>query len=236
LPCFSLITTSNLSISTNNLAADLLAYNTSKQMTMEVALELEYSGESPQLESNLNDEEDQIEQLLSDKLMQGYTLLEKSCPSCATPLVKKEAAVEDKSDPTANKAVEIPVLVSSQSFDQPFRPVPGVPFCVACQSHVVTEESEISILERCDSLKHKGSILVALKGDSFSDDGASQPESKKDLPLLEENGPSMVEHDSPASPQYEEKKEEEPSAVTPTGMVMDNEHDADDIMAEYSVR
>jgi hypothetical protein len=239
-----------------------------------MAMEVEYNGEVPEL----NDEEAQIEQLLSDKLMQGYVLLEKSCPSCATPLVKK--GVEDTDDPRHNaiKAMDNPVLVSSQSFEQPFRPIAGVPFCVACQSHVVTEEAEISILERCDSLKHKGSILVALKGDSFTDASQSHydtvPEQEQDeqgeeaqeksmpnkqyppaspsfsLRSLEENSPSMMDQDeeySPASPQHDEKKEEEPSAaVTPsaatasfsqdTGMVTDQDHDADDIMAEYSVR
>lgn len=235
--------------------------HTNKQMATEV--EAEYSGEVPGLESNLNDEEDHIEQMLSEKLMQGYILLEKSCPTCATPLVKQ--VVEEDSDHRATKAVDTPVLVSSQSFDQPFRPVAGVPFCVACQSHVVTEEAEISILERCDSLKHRGSILVALKGDSVTDD-ASQPhhdtvpeqDDQREIALtpgvsprssLEENKPTMVEYeeqDSPASQQHDEKKEDEPLAVTPlavspaisheTGMVMDHDNDADDIMAEYSVR
>jgi hypothetical protein len=65
-------------------------------------------------------------------------------------------------------------MVLSESFDQPFKPVPGVPICVACQSHVITHESEISILEQCDSLKDKGSILVALKD---SDDSQYSEES-----------------------------------------------------------
>ena len=136
--------------------------------TEQSQLEVKYSGE----------DEDHIEQLLSDKLMQGYVLLEKSCPSCATPLVKQGVDDDAEGDISYNaKPVDIPVLVSSQSFDQPFRPIAGVPFCVACQSHVVTEEAEISILERCDSLKHRGSILVALKGDSFTEaeDATTQP-------------------------------------------------------------
>jgi uncharacterized Zn finger protein (UPF0148 family) len=38
------------------------------------------------------DEEAHIEQLLNEKLMQGYLLLEKSCPVCATLLVKNGPA------------------------------------------------------------------------------------------------------------------------------------------------
>jgi hypothetical protein len=55
------------------------------------------------------------------------------------------------------------VLLPQESFDQPFRPVEGVPICVSCKSHVITQETEISILEQCDSLRDKGSIYVALK-------------------------------------------------------------------------
>jgi hypothetical protein len=211
-------------------------------------VEVKYNGE----------DEDQIENLLSEKLMQGYVLLEKSCPSCATPLVKKGLDGNDDDASATNKAVDTPLLVPSMSFDQPFRPVAGVPFCVACQSHVVTEEAEISILERCDSLKHRGSILVALRGDSFTDADAdaddatqshhyqdeeqqeqvqerSMPSDKQDpssnayYPSLEEKEQSMVKHEEQDS--HDEKKEDEPASIS-----QDHENDPDDIMAEYSVR
>ena len=94
------------------------------------------------------DEEAHIEQLLSEKLLQGYVLLEKACPACMTPLVKRN--LEDMQDDNV-APIEKPIVVPSQSFDQPFHPVEGVPFCVACQSHVVTEESEIAILEKCSN-------------------------------------------------------------------------------------
>ena len=107
------------------------------------------------------DDEARIEQLLSEALMEGYVLLEKSCPhpKCATPLVKSNATETDGR--AVDKVLE-PMLVPSQSFEQPFKPIDGVPFCVSCQAHVVTQESEIKILERCDSLKSKGGILVAM--------------------------------------------------------------------------
>lgn len=111
-------------------------------------------------------DEGKIEQLLSEKLMQGYVLLESSCPVCATPLVKNHHEVP-KNFPTEHETpTQQPVMLSSNSFDKPFKPVDGVPICVVCRSHVITSESEISILERCDSLKDKGSILLALNSSS----------------------------------------------------------------------
>ena len=123
------------------------------------------------MENQSNDrggrDESQIENLLSEKLMDGFVLLEKSCPVCATPLVKSAEIYDDDDNKIISGSVDVkPTLVPSGSFEQPFIPVGGVPFCVSCQSHVITQECEISILERCDSLKNKGSILVALQDGS----------------------------------------------------------------------
>lgn len=110
--------------------------------------------------------EARLEQLLSEKLMQGYVLMETCCPKCATPLVKNHHMVpktlgsysRDEGDVRVDKCVLLP----TESFDQPFKPVDGVPMCVACNSHVITQETEIGILEQCDSMRNKGSIYVAL--------------------------------------------------------------------------
>lgn len=110
--------------------------------------------------------EAKIEHLLSEKLMEGYVLLDSSCPVCSTPLVKNNNVTTKKNDSNTNMTK--PVVLSSSSFNKPFKPVDGVPVCVICRSHVVTHESEISILERCDSLKDKGSILLALYSSSSS--------------------------------------------------------------------
>eukprot|EP00537_Pseudo-nitzschia_pungens_P002223 CAMPEP_0172363502 /NCGR_PEP_ID=MMETSP1060-20121228/6846_1 /TAXON_ID=37318 /ORGANISM="Pseudo-nitzschia pungens, Strain cf. cingulata" /LENGTH=1179 /DNA_ID=CAMNT_0013086253 /DNA_START=103 /DNA_END=3642 /DNA_ORIENTATION=- len=112
--------------------------------------------------------EAKLEQLLSEKLMQGYVLMEASCPKCATPLVKNHQMVpktllNPSTDENDSKKVDKSVLVPQESFDQPFRPVDGVPMCVACNSHVITHGTEVSILEHCDSMKDKGSIYVALE-------------------------------------------------------------------------
>mmetsp|Transcript_4955 Transcript_4955/g.5480 ORF Transcript_4955/g.5480 Transcript_4955/m.5480 type:complete len:363 (-) Transcript_4955:41-1129(-) len=110
--------------------------------------------------------EAKLEHLLSEKLMEGYVLLETSCPVCSTPLVKNHHMVPKSLSPSAEFEVgnfAKSVLLPSKSFEQPFRPVEGVPICVSCKSHVITQETEVCILEQCDSLKDKGSIYVALK-------------------------------------------------------------------------
>jgi hypothetical protein len=142
--------------------------------------------ETPLSREQLHDES-HIENLLSEKLMEGFVLLEKSCPVCATPLVRSEEEVNDDDGDGSGSFDIRPTMVPSLSFDQPFQPVGGVPFCVACQSHVITQECEISILEHCDSLKNKGSILVALQDGSTMYEDTVGSQSKK-----EEEQPSMV--------------------------------------------
>jgi hypothetical protein len=132
--------------------------------------------------------EAEIEQLLSERLMEGYILLETSCPVCSTPLVKNcPKGPKEYNDKFSMKQ---PVILSSDSFRKPFKPVDGVPICVVCRSHVVTHESDISILERCDSLKDKGSILLALYSSTSStvtsdgDDTASKYTAEGSMPVV----------------------------------------------------
>ena len=112
-----------------------------------------------------------IEQMLSEKLIKGYVLMEATCPKCAVPLVKNHQMVPrslsnlsgDENDPSNMNVVDKAVLLPVESFEQPFKPVDGVPMCVGCDSHVITSETEMTILEQCDALKDKGSIYVALE-------------------------------------------------------------------------
>jgi len=121
--------------------------------------------------------EAKLEHLLSEKLMEGYVLLETSCPVCSTPLVKNHHMVPKNLSTSGEFDIGTfakNVLLPNKSFEQPFRPVEGVPICVSCKSHVITQETEVCILEQCDSLKDKGSIYVALKdvqeGHFYSDE------------------------------------------------------------------
>jgi hypothetical protein len=223
--------------------------------------------------------------------MEGYVLLEKSCPVCSTPLVKR-SGFDDEDDEGMEQVLE-PIMVPSGSFDQPFKPVEGVPFCVGCSSHVITQECEISILERCDSLKAKGSILVALQDTSFDVSGSQyttpsaqqqqqQQQQQEKKVVVDPSGTSTKDAISqhshvidltevrekntiaettaqqsiqkevvtsfsskhsgevPQTVYSDEKKEEDPSAYDDDKKEEDHSsfenQNADEIMAEYSVR
>jgi hypothetical protein len=160
------------------------------------------------INSNLSNpamqDDEHIEQLLSEKLMEGYVLLEKSCPVCSTPLVKDNG---DEEDELVHKEID-PVMIPKGSFIQPFIPVQGVPLCVACTSHVVTQDNEVSILSKCGSLKAKGGVLVA----------APPAEKKPEIIDVTQYEETLEE------PAYVEEKKEEVDTVV------------DETMVEYSVR
>lgn len=161
-------------------------------------------------------DEEKIELLLSEKLMKGYGLLEASCPECRTPLLKKRSLKE--SDRMFENLVVPPVVLPKGSFKKQFKPVEGVPYCVGCTSHVITNEYEISVLERCDALKNKGSLLVVSK-ESFGERVTSKYTPVSDLREVIDLG------------EYEEEKKNKESMV---GSVEGEREE--DSMVEYSIR
>jgi hypothetical protein len=120
--------------------------------------------------------EDVVEQLLSERLLQGFLLLERSCPACTTPLVKQHAYLKYPGSRVSPKSPsriakiqkmysreESNLSMSCNSAPRPPAPIAGVPFCVNCKAHVVTHESEIQFLDtEHNTLKHQGKILVDL--------------------------------------------------------------------------
>lgn len=86
--------------------------------------------------------EDRLEDLLSEKLMEGFELDETPCPECSTPLVKM------KRNPYGFdvKHLQAPVLIPNRNPGKPFEPMDDVPVCVSCNAHVVTNEHEVNIL------------------------------------------------------------------------------------------
>ena len=70
-----------------------------------MALEVEAGATEQHIHSPmLNDDDAEIERLLSEKLLEGYTLMERICPSCATPLVKnKNNHAKEESKQKSNK-------------------------------------------------------------------------------------------------------------------------------------
>ena len=133
-------------------------------------------------------------EILMERARQGMKIMKKCCPVCATPLCiksdspfKTNASTEcetqrlklaEKDSPLYNEAL-------SKSFDDgeldqtlEIEPLFGVPFCVNCSAHVVTESSQIDILaesgEMAMSKLQKGSIVVAI--DEEEADEPSSPE------------------------------------------------------------
>ena len=89
-----------------------------------------------------------VERMLSQRLLQGYCLLEKACPACHTPLVKQDVASIDKYATLPDGEIAPSnSSISTTSNKQP-NPVPGIAYCVQCQAHVVTRASEVELLER----------------------------------------------------------------------------------------
>ena len=86
--------------------------------------------------------EDRLEELLSEKLMEGFELDETPCPECSTPLVKLNR------NPYGFdvKHLKAPVLIPNRNPEKPFEPIDDVPMCVSCNAHVVTNEHEVNIL------------------------------------------------------------------------------------------
>lgn len=172
------------------------------------------------------DDEARIEQLLSECLLEGYVLLEKSCPhpKCSTPLVKKNAETTSGVR-GGGKEIE-PLLVPSQSFNQPFTPINGVPYCVSCSSHVVTEQSEVDILEKSDALKNKGGVLVAMAESTSTADSTASLLESPDLEVIN------VEPDEVIDVTYVD----EASFPEPANTVTEDTDDYDLVTLEYSVR
>lgn len=143
-------------------------------------------------DSQIGDKE--VEELLSEKLLEGYTLLNTACPRCVTPLVKrKNSALSPKrlhasssrpSSPYVSMsyvAVQLqPSNVASGSFDvqkqhNTFTPVNNVPICVSCQAHVVTCQADIATLESANSMKDHGSIIVAMEEEEREEQSVASP-------------------------------------------------------------
>lgn len=126
----------------------------------------------------------EVEELLSEKLLEGYSLLDTACPKCVTPLVtkmgtsmslspRKKALCMNTSGPHMSVSyVNVQLQPSSSDFgaapssfdaqQRPLEPIPNVPYCVSCQAHVVTKEADLQTLESANAMKDRGSIIVAM--------------------------------------------------------------------------
>ena len=104
-------------------------------------------------------QEEEIEIMLSDRLVEGCVLLDKSCPACVTPLLKQIDALEP--DLSGDNSLKKGKSHESSKSNKSLTPIDGVPFCVACQAHVVTSMDEIDkVEEQKETLKDM--VLTAL--------------------------------------------------------------------------
>jgi hypothetical protein len=140
-----------------------------KQQQSSPALQLSSSG---MLSLRGRADEELVEQKLSEKLMEGFLLLEKACPCCATPLVKQEEsddvlllqqqAVTTTTEANSTKSQKSDDDMSS-TLQTTVTPIAGIPFCVTCQAHIVTNEVEaVALQERYAGKTVQGKIMVAV--------------------------------------------------------------------------
>ena len=190
---------------------------------------------------NTPEDDSRIEALLTEQLMQGHVLLEAGCPSCNTPLIKARPPLlspplSPSSQPlhelhsigsvegntktnsnsnsilNANSSAIRPFVIPSHSFETPFTPLPGIPFCVACHAHVVMTEDNVKVLEGCDTLKDKGLIFVALLEPSLTMDTQEeaaaaveriaariQSHYNQPLPLIVTTNTATIQTDTPTT-------------------------------------
>jgi hypothetical protein len=96
-------------------------------------------------------DEEEVEELLSAKLMNGFMLLDQPCPKCMIPLVKQPARANSETtideNPGEEKLENGARIVTNLSMDGIPKPLRGIPFCVTCESYVVTNPSEARLLE-----------------------------------------------------------------------------------------
>jgi uncharacterized Zn finger protein (UPF0148 family) len=132
----------------------------------------------------LSDEQVEVERMLSECLVQGFCLLDQSCPTCNTPLVKQSlwaAEVTEFIPPPQNTMAVVSSSIPTRTSHDPvvpILPVVGVAYCVKCQAHVVSNTAEMEILDDSKDTtgtRTKGSILIP--SDSATMDDSIPPQS-----------------------------------------------------------
>jgi hypothetical protein len=117
-------------------------------------------------------QEEIIEEMLSERLVDGCILLDKYCPSCVTPLLKQmdDLVLGEVADDNSLKVAKSQLTTKSA---QSLKPVDGVPFCVGCQAHVVTSAMELDMLE-ANSAKEQFLTALALEDEPLFTCGAAR--------------------------------------------------------------
>jgi len=142
-----------------------------------------------------------MEKLLLDHLLKGSKLIEKWCPACHFPLLKKgvtpllfsPASVSVQGDSSFDSGA------SEQEDSCQWMPTDGIPYCLSCETHVVTNEFELAFAAEQMSSSHKmskkGSLLHLMQVPSrpSSPDKANQMKASGKPQLSVFISPSMDE-------------------------------------------
>lgn len=177
-------------------------------------------------------EEEVVERLLSERLVEGFLLLEKACPACATPLVKRNSfspkhsldhVIQEYDNFTYGAGVD------TVAYESPIQPLLGVPFCVSCQAHVVTTPDEVQLLEAADHLKVRGTIMVAMSRESLEDesvmtiDGEPEPLDKVGVARSKKSTNAAVKEKDSMRVKGEQRESRPPILVNDGG-IYDRDH------------
>ena len=118
-------------------------------------------------QSSAEPDEEIVEDLLSAKLMNGFMLIDKPCPRCLIPLVKKPYIHDANSQASSSissrdKDFGAFQIVSNETIHEVAKPIKGVPYCVLCDSYVLTNHNETRVLERLQAIQILGRDEVAM--------------------------------------------------------------------------
>ena len=109
---------------------------------------LQRSPSTETLTLTLTDAQEEVEQILSAYLLNGFCLLEKACPACNVPLIKR---------PVTNMIEPLrPITIHGIDTDIP--PLAGIAYCVKCHAHVVANTTEFQLIQGHDTSQKTGSI------------------------------------------------------------------------------
>jgi hypothetical protein len=124
-------------------------------------------------------DEYEVEERLSERLVQGCMLLEASCPACVTPLVKQTD--DGPSDDNSLMMGQNRHGSKSRQYDH-ITPIEGVPFCVACPCHVITNPAEAEKVEQnLNNLNEKVLVTYEMEEPEYTNKRRSLADDMSDV-------------------------------------------------------
>ena len=169
--------------------------------------EYEISDDNEESEDDTEDEgvQGDSEAKLMEFLLKGLVLQSSTCNVCDTPLIKAVTVQENPTHLTHKSKVE---------------PIGNVPFCVSCNAHYVTNQSELQILWK-DEYKAimgvSGAVLLYM-----DDEVQNQPVFGKHSLVAEEEEENEVEDENEVKEENEVEEEKKDDTHENNEDVIDN--------------